>query len=118
MQFPLYDAMLIGTEQPPFDDDAYIYEIKMDGVRCLAYLYKDHVELINKRHLKLNSKFPELKSLYKQAKKPCVIDGELHVFQDGKSDFSPFKEEHLQVILFVYVNIAKSFLLSSLLLIF
>ena len=31
--------------------------------------------------------FPELKSLYKQAKKPCVIDGELHVFQDGKSDF-------------------------------
>lgn len=87
MQFPLYDAMLIGTEQPPFDDDAYIYEIKMDGVRCLAYLYKDHVELINKRHLKLNSKFPELKSLYKQAKKPCVIDGELHVFQDGKSDF-------------------------------
>ena len=36
MQFPLYDAMLIGTEQPPFDDDAYIYEIKMDGVRCLA----------------------------------------------------------------------------------
>ena len=82
MQFPLYDAMLIGTEQPPFDDDAYIYEIKMDGVRCLAYLYKDHVELINKRHLKLNSKFPELKSLYKQAKKPCVIDGELHVFQD------------------------------------
>ena len=87
MQFPLYDPMLIGTEQPPFDDDAYIYEIKMDGVRCLAYLYKDHVELINKRHLKLNSKFPELKSLYKQAKKPCVIDGELHVFQDGKSDF-------------------------------
>lgn len=92
MQFPLYDPMLIGTEQPPFDDDAYIYEIKMDGVRCLAYLYKDHVELINKRHLKLNSKFPELKSLYKQAKKPCVIDGELHVFQDGKVIFRHSKK--------------------------
>ena len=96
MQFPLYDPMLIGTEQPPFDDDAYIYEIKMDGVRCLAYLYKDHVELINKRHLKLNSKF----------------------FKMEKVIFSPFKEELLQVILFVYVNIVKSFLLSSLLLIF
>lgn len=72
MQFPLYDAMLIGTEQPPFDDDAYIYEIKMDGVRCLAYLYKDHVELINKRHLKLNSKFPELKSFHMNKQRSLV----------------------------------------------
>ena len=30
--------MLIGQEGNAFDDDAYIYELKWDGERCIAYL--------------------------------------------------------------------------------
>lgn len=30
--------MLIGTEGQPFDSDEYIYELKLDGERCIAYL--------------------------------------------------------------------------------
>ena len=33
--------MLIGTEGEPFDSDEYIYELKLDGERCIAYLDSD-----------------------------------------------------------------------------
>lgn len=79
--------MLIGIEKAPFDDPNYVYEIKMDGVRCMAYIASDHVELINKRDLKLNAKFPELNEIHKQVKAPCILDGELHIFHEGRSDF-------------------------------
>ena len=59
MDFAARDAspMLIGLEQPAFDDEDYIYEWKLDGVRCLLYLDKDNTELRNKRNLKLNASF-------------------------------------------------------------
>ena len=30
--------MLIGQEGEPFDSDEYVFELKLDGERCLAYL--------------------------------------------------------------------------------
>lgn len=79
--------MLIEKEQPAFDDKNYIYELKLDGVRCLLYIDKHTCELRNKRNLKLNSKFPELQDLYKQVKEPCILDGELYIFKHGAPDF-------------------------------
>lgn len=79
--------MLIEKEQPAFDDENYIYELKLDGVRCLLYLDKNMCELRNKRNLKLNSKFPELSDLHKQVKVRCILDGELYIFKNGAPDF-------------------------------
>lgn len=78
--------MLIGVEEPCFDDEDFIYELKMDGVRCLMYL-DDQTFIQNKRGLSLNKKFPELKHIHKQVKRRCILDGELYIFKDGKSDF-------------------------------
>ena len=39
--------MLIGTEGQPFDSDEYIYELKLDGERCIAYLDRDKTILNN-----------------------------------------------------------------------
>lgn len=30
--------MLISAEGNPFDDAGYVYELKLDGERCIAYL--------------------------------------------------------------------------------
>ena len=89
MDFAARDAspMLIGLEQPAFDDEDYIYEWKLDGVRCLLYLDKDSTELRNKRNLKLNAKFPELSQLHRQVKTRCILDGELYIFHNGEPDF-------------------------------
>ena len=42
------EPMLIAQMQEPFDDPQWIYELKLDGCRCIAYLEGDRVILRNK----------------------------------------------------------------------
>ena len=79
--------MLIGENQEAFDSPDFIYELKLDGHRCIAYLDKDSTDIRNKRDIKLTSKVPELSNIHKQVKKRCILDGELIVIKDGKPDF-------------------------------
>lgn len=79
--------MLIGEMQDAFDSPSYIYELKLDGHRCIAYLNNDSTDIRNKRDVKLISKVPELSNIHKQVKKRCILDGELIVIKDGKPDF-------------------------------
>ncbi|MCR0317468.1 DNA ligase [[Clostridium] innocuum] len=84
------EPMLIAEEKQPFDSDDYIYELKIDGIRCIAYCDKDVgiTELKNKRGLSLNSRYPELTDLHKYVKaRKCILDGELYVFNNGRPDF-------------------------------
>ena len=37
--------MLIGEMQAAFNSPDYIYELKLDGLRCIAYLDKDATDL-------------------------------------------------------------------------
>ena len=88
--------MLIGADGEPFDDPGYIYELKLDGERCIAYLDpKDGTELRNKRNVRMLSKVPELSELHTHVKARCILDGELVVLVDGKPDFSQIQRRSL-----------------------
>lgn len=79
--------MLIGSEGEPFDSDKYIYELKLDGERCIAYLDSDKTVLKNKRNILMLPKVPELTEIHKNVNVRCILDGELAVIKDGKPDF-------------------------------
>lgn len=79
--------MLIAEMMEPFDSDQYAYELKFDGIRCLAYIDQDSVDLRNKRDFKLLPRFPELKDIYKNVKHKCILDGELATIINGVPDF-------------------------------
>ncbi len=79
--------MLIAENQPPFDSDDYIYELKLDGIRCLAYLDESGTELRNKRNKSLNVIYPELSNIHLLVKNRCILDGELIILNEGKPDF-------------------------------
>lgn len=79
--------MLIGKNQEAFNSKDYIYELKLDGFRCTAFLDKDSTDLRNKRDIKMLSKVPELTNIHKQAKYKCILDGELAVMENGKPNF-------------------------------
>ena len=79
--------MLIGTEGQPFDSEEYIYELKLDGERCIAYLDIDKTILKNKRSMLMLPKVPELAEIHKNVNVRCILDGELAVIKDGKPDF-------------------------------
>ncbi len=73
--------MLIGTE------GEYIYELKLDGERCIAYLDSDKTVLKNKRNILMLPKVPELVEIHKNTGVRCILDGELAVIKNGKPDF-------------------------------
>ena len=88
--------MLIGTEGEPFDSPDYIYELKVDGERCVAYLDpQTGTDLRNKRNLKVLPKVPELAALHENVSRRCVLDGELAVITDGKPDFFAIQRRSL-----------------------
>lgn len=89
--------MLIGASADAFDSRDYIYELKMDGERCVAYLDPDAglTELRNKRDLKMLPKVPELAEMYKQVQKKCILDGELMMMVNGRPDYSAIQRRSL-----------------------
>lgn len=80
--------MLIGAEGDPFDSPDYLFELKLDGERCIAILERDKTVLRNKRGNLLLPKFPELSEIHLQVKAPCILDGELMVQKNGVPSFS------------------------------
>ncbi len=74
------------TDLPKGDD--WLYEPKWDGYRCLAFRDGKKVDLRSKRGTLLNRYFPEVVAgLAKLKAKKFVLDGELLVMCNGKSDF-------------------------------
>jgi len=79
--------MLIAEERPAFDSADWIYELKLDGIRCVAYLDKSGTVLRNKRNKDVTAIYPELVQIHRQVKKRCILDGEVFVLKDGRTDF-------------------------------
>lgn len=79
--------MLIAQMQEPFNNDDWIYELKLDGCRCIGYFDQSGTCLRNKRNMELLSRFPELKELHHSVAVRTVLDGELVVLSDGVPDF-------------------------------
>lgn len=89
------NPMLIGVEGEPFDSKEYIFELKLDGERCIAYLDQDKTILKNKRNILMLPKVPELSEIHKNVNVRCILDGELAVIKDGKPDFFEIQKRSL-----------------------
>ena len=62
--------MLISEQKKAFDSPDWIYEVKLDGIRCIAYLDPVGVtDLRNKRDKNLLPNVPELTDIHKLVKK-------------------------------------------------
>ena len=71
-----------------FDDDAFLYQVKWDGVRMLAFLAGTQVTLINKHHNDRTSQYIELQGLPGRVEaETAVLDGEIVVMKNGKPSF-------------------------------
>lgn len=88
-------APMLLHETQPFDDENYIYELKFDGIRCIAYISPDSVALQNKRLKDVSEIYPELAKIKKCVKKNVVLDGELVIFTGGKPDFYALQRRSL-----------------------
>jgi DNA ligase D-like protein (predicted ligase) len=77
---------MLAKPGEPFDSDDYLFEVKWDGTRTLAFVDQDKYRLVNRRQLDMRDRYPEFEFL---AGLPAgtVLDGEVVVLSDGKPDF-------------------------------
>ena len=87
--------MLLNEVKEPFDNEDCIYELKLDGIRCVAYIEPKLVTLQNKRFKDLTPIYPELNDICNCVKKRVILDGELVVMTDGKPDFYALQKRSL-----------------------
>lgn len=87
--------MLLNEVKEPFDNEDYIYELKLDGIRCVAYIEPKSVILQNKRFKDLTPIYPEISDICKCVKKRVILDGELVVLTNGKPDFYALQKRSL-----------------------
>ena len=73
----------------PFSDPDWIYEKKLDGVRCLAFRTPKGVRLLSRTDRPHNNSYPELvEALEREACQEFVVDGEIVAFSGHVSSFS------------------------------
>jgi bifunctional non-homologous end joining protein LigD len=73
----------------PFSNEQYLFEIKWDGYRCIAYVVDGEVNLRSKSHLPFNKNYPSVVSALREWNINAVLDGEIVVLNnEGKPDFN------------------------------
>ncbi|MBE7089144.1 MAG: hypothetical protein E7370_06520 [Clostridiales bacterium] len=83
--------MLLQNSEP-FDSRDYIFELKLDGFRCIAYLCAEETVLKSRNNKDITALFPELKNMHKCVNKRCVLDGEIVCLKNGKPSFSAMQK--------------------------
>jgi bifunctional non-homologous end joining protein LigD len=82
--------MLATSSARAFDDPDWLFEIKWDGYRAVAFIEDGRVRLVSRNQNDLSAQFPELKSLPQFVKvQQAILDGEIVALDDeGRPSFS------------------------------
>ena len=91
------DAALALLGDKPFSDPNWLFEIKWDGQRTLAFLSKGDVELRSRTHRSVTHQFPEFHSLARSVRAiEAILDGEIVVLDEsGRSDFQKLQNRFI-----------------------
>jgi bifunctional non-homologous end joining protein LigD len=94
---------MLTTER--FDDPNWIYERKLDGVRCIAVRSGAHTRLLSRNDLSMNARYPEIAAALDA--EPCqrfTVDGEVVAFEGARTSFARLAQRgHRPVAVFYYV---------------
>jgi bifunctional non-homologous end joining protein LigD len=82
--------MLASIIEKPFDDPDWLFEIKWDGYRAIAFFEDGRIRLVSRNQNDLTPRYPELRELPKLLRaKNAILDGEVVVLDEqGRSSFS------------------------------
>jgi len=86
--------MLATLIERPFSDPGWLFEIKWDGARTLAWIADGEVRLRSRRGNSVTSQYPEMSSLPRRiGARRAILDGELVVLdREGRSDFERMQQ--------------------------
>jgi len=79
-----YRPMLAHDAEAPFSSPGWLFEVKWDGIRAIAYA-GETLRLLSRNGRDMAGQFPELGEILDLAP-GCVLDGEIVLLQDGRND--------------------------------
>jgi bifunctional non-homologous end joining protein LigD len=82
--------MLAESVDEPFDGAEWLFEIKWDGYRAVAFIADGKVRLVSRNQNDLTPRYPELKDMARFLRaKTAILDGEVVALdKEGKASFS------------------------------
>lgn len=84
--------MLLEEVMKPFNDQAYIFELKFDGIRCLILINNGDIIIRSRNGVILNDIYPELVRIKDISEDICIFDGEIVLLENGKPTFTRVME--------------------------
>jgi bifunctional non-homologous end joining protein LigD len=76
-----------------FSDPEWVYERKLDGIRCLAFKAEQRVRLLSRNDLSLNGRFPAVvEALEHDPVTDVVLDGEVVAFAGSQTSFARLQQ--------------------------
>jgi bifunctional non-homologous end joining protein LigD len=89
-----FSPMLATLIDKPFSDPGWLFEIKWDGARTLAWVEDGEVRLRSRAGNEVTHQYPELASLPQHLNvKQAILDGEIVVLdENGRSEFERMQQ--------------------------
>jgi bifunctional non-homologous end joining protein LigD len=99
------DAMRAKLTDERFSDPEWIYERKLDGIRCIGVRDGGKPKLWSRNNLSLDGRYPEIvDALGADAETRFAVDGEVVAFDRGQTSFARLAARgHHRVAVFYYV---------------
>lgn len=82
------DPMLATLTEDYFSDPSWIFERKLDGVRCLIFKNKGQVTIMSRNRKILNESYPEVIPAFENTESDFIADGELVALEGEHTSFS------------------------------
>ncbi|MGO9888714.1 MAG: non-homologous end-joining DNA ligase [Solirubrobacteraceae bacterium] len=99
-------AMKAMLTNERFSDPNWIYERKLDGIRCISIRNGNDVTLLSRNDLKQNERYPELaEALEHEQCDQFAIDGEVVAFEGSETSFAKLArrgQEYVPVFYYVF----------------
>jgi DNA ligase D-like protein (predicted ligase) len=77
---------MLAKPSKAFDSDNYLFEVKWDGIRTLAFIEGGSYRLLNRRQRDMTDSYPEFR-FFQELPSGTVLDGEVVVLRQGRSHF-------------------------------
>jgi DNA ligase D-like protein (predicted ligase) len=99
-------AMKAMLTEERFSDPNWIFERKLDGIRCIAIYSGDNLELLSRNDLRQNERYPELvEALSAERCREFAVDGEVVAFDGAQTSFARLAQRgqhYVPVFLYVF----------------
>jgi DNA ligase D-like protein (predicted ligase) len=85
-----------------FSDPEWIFEPKLDGIRCLAFRHDGKVRMLSRNRLDLSAAYPGVMKAFDRQKHDFIVDGEIAAFAKGKTSFALLQQARRQTVPVAY----------------